>query len=58
MPSKTKMNRKKISLQKAFEIHNKGGGAGKITLTEFSKKVPKSDWGMTYLEMAEKYGWK
>ena len=48
----------KYNLKEAFEIHNQGGGAGRITLEEFARLVPKSDWGMTYLEMAEKYGWE
>lgn len=48
----------KYNLKEAFEIHNQGGGAGRISLEEFARLVPKSDWGMTYLEMAEKYGWE
>jgi hypothetical protein len=48
----------KLSLEEAFEIHNQGRGAGRISLEEFARLVPKSDWGMTYLEMAEKYGWE
>lgn len=49
---------RKLNLKEAFEIHNQGGGAGRISLEEFARLVPKSDWGMTYLEMAEKYGWE
>jgi len=48
----------KLNLKEAFEIHNQGGGAGRISLEEFARLVPKSDWGMTYFEMAEKYGWE
>jgi len=47
----------KYNLKEAFEIHNQGGGAGRISLEKFASLVPKSDWGMTYFEMAEKYGW-
>ena len=48
----------KLNLKEAFEIHNQGGGTGRISLEEFASLVPKSDWGMTYFEMAEKYGWE